>query len=142
VTGIQLSGPVVGILVLSLYTGAFYAEIFRGGIATIERGQWEAGRALGMRGWLLMRKVILPQALRRMIPPFVSQSVLQLKNTSLASTIAVPELLYQGSLVTSATFRPLEVYTIVAVLYFALLFPATLLAQRIERRREAVPKLT
>ena len=76
---------------LSLYTGAFYAEIFRGGIISIERGQWDAARALGLRPWALMRRVILPQAVRRMIPPFVNQSITQLKNTSLVSVIAVPD---------------------------------------------------
>jgi polar amino acid transport system permease protein len=80
-----------------------------------------------------MRKVILPQAVRRMIPPFVNQSITQLKNTSLVSTIAVPDLLYNGMLITADTYRPLEVYTVVALIYFALLFPSTLLAQAYER---------
>ena len=116
------------------YTGAFYAEIFRGGIISIERGQWDAARALGLRRWPMMRQVILPQAVRRMVPPFVNQSITQLKNTSLVSTIAVPDLLYNGTLITADTYRPLEVYTVVALIYFALLFPATLLAQAYERR--------
>ena len=75
----------------------------------------------------MMRKVILPQAVKRMIPPFVNQSITQLKNTSLVSTIAVPDLLYQGTLITADTYRPLEVYTVVALIYFAMLFPSTLL---------------
>jgi len=78
--------------------------------------------------------VILPQAFRRMIPPFMNQSIIQLKNTSLVSTIAVADLLYQGEMITAATYRPLEVYTMVAVLYFAVLFPLTLGAQAVERR--------
>ena len=82
----------------------------------------------------MMRKVILPQAVKRMIPPFVNQSITQLKNTSLVSTIAVPDLLYQGTLITADTYRPLEVYTVVALIYFAMLFPSTLLAQAYERR--------
>ena len=82
----------------------------------------------------MMRHVILPQAVRRMIPPFVNQSITQLKNTSLVSTIAVPDLLYNGQLITADTYRPLEVYTIVALVYFALLFPSTMLAQWYERR--------
>ena len=69
-----------------------------------------------------------------MVPPFMNQSVIQLKNTSLASAIAVPDLLYQGSLITADTYRPLEVNTVVALIYFALLFPATLMAQWYERR--------
>lgn len=132
--GIQIPAMAAAVLTLSCYTGAFYAEIFRGGIVSIEPGQWDAARALGLSRWHMMRRVILPQAVRRMIPPFVNQSITQLKNTSLVSTIAVPDLLYQGTLITADTYRPLEVYTVVAVIYFILLFPSTLLAQAYERR--------
>lgn len=132
--GVNIPAPAAGMLVLSLYTGAFYAEIFRGGVLSIERGQWDAARAIGMRWRQVLRTVILPQAVKRMIPPFMNQSIIQLKNTSLVSTIAVSDLLYQGTLITSATYRPLETYTTVAVIYFAILFPLTLAAQAIERR--------
>jgi polar amino acid transport system permease protein len=131
--GIQIPAVAAATMTLSLYTGAFYAEIFRGGIISIERGQWDAARALGLRPWPMMRRVILPQAIRRMIPPFVNQSITQLKNTSLVSVIAVPDLLYNGGLITADTYRPLEVYTVVALVYFAMLFPSTLLAQAYER---------
>jgi polar amino acid transport system permease protein len=138
--GIQIPAVVAGIMTLSCYTGAFYAEIFRGGIISIEQGQWDAARALGLRRWHVMRKVILPQAIRRMIPPFVNQSITQLKNTSLVSTIAVPDLLYNGTLITADTYRPLEVYTVIAIIYFVLLFPSTLLAQAYERRLARRPR--
>jgi polar amino acid transport system permease protein len=131
---VQMSGNLAATLVLSLYVGAFYSEIFRAGITSIEKGQWEASRALGMRFLPMMWKVILPQAVRRMVPPFMNQTVIQLKTTSLVSTIAVPDLLYNGSLITAETYRPLEVYTVIALVYFALLFPATRLAQWQERR--------
>lgn len=131
---IQIPADVAAMTVLSLYTGVFYAEIFRGGIVSIERGQWDAARALGLSRWQVMRLVILPQAVRRMIPPFVNQSVTQLKNTSLVSVIAVPDLLYQGTSIAETTYRPLELYTVVAVVYFALLFPSTMAAQWYERR--------
>ena len=136
VLGVQIPATLAATMTLSLYTGAFYAEIFRGGIVSIEQGQWDAARALGLRPWAMMRMVILPQAVRRMIPPFVNQSITQLKNTSLVSTIAVPDLLYNGTLVTADTYRPLEVYTVVALVYFAMLFPSTMLAQAYERRLE------
>jgi polar amino acid transport system permease protein len=132
--GLDIPAAVASFLVLSLYTGAFYAEIFRGGVLSIERGQWDAARAIGMRRRQVLRTVILPQAIKRMIPPFMNQSIIQLKNTSLVSTIAVSDLLYQGTLITSATYRPLETYTTVAVIYFAVLFPLTLAAQAVERR--------
>jgi polar amino acid transport system permease protein len=132
--GLDMPAVVAGMLVLSLYTGAFYAEIFRGGVISIERGQWDAARAIGMRHVEVLRRVILPQAIKRMIPPFLNQSIIQLKNTSLVSTIAVSDLLYQGQLITSATYRPLETYTTVAMIYFAILFPLTLFAQGVEYR--------
>lgn len=134
---VQIPGTLAATLVLAFYVGAFYSEIFRGGVISIEKGQWEAARALGLRRWPLMRHVILPQAVRRMLPPFMNQSVIQLKTTSLVSTIAVPDLLYNGSLITAETYRPLEVYTVVALVYFALLFPATRVAQWLERRMAA-----
>ena len=93
--------------------------------------------ALGLRRWQMMRHVILPQATRRMLPPFINQSIIHLKNTSLVSTIAVPDLLYQAQAITAETYRPLETYTAVALIYFLLLFPTTLLAQAYERRLNA-----
>ena len=89
--------------------------------------------AIGMRRRQVMRHVILPQAVKRMIPPFMNQSIIQLKNTSLVSTIAVADLLYEGTIITAATYRPLEVYTMVAAVYFLVLFPLTLAAQQVER---------
>ena len=137
ILNVQIPAVVAATAVLSLYTAAFYAEIFRAGIVSIEAGQWDAAKALGLSRWQVMRRIVLPQAVRRMVPPFMNQSITQLKNTSLVSTIAVPDLLYQGSLITADTYRPLEVYTVVALIYFALLFPATVLAQWYERRMAA-----
>lgn len=132
--GVDLSPAMAAFITLTLYGASFYAEIIRGGIISIDAGQWDAGRAIGMRRGQLMGKIILPQALRRMVPPLVNQSVLQLKNTSLLSVLAVPDLLYQGQLVTSATYRPLETYTLIAVLYLVVLFPLTRMAHRLENR--------
>ena len=132
--GISMSPALAATLTLSLYGGAFYTEIIRAGILSIDPGQWDAGRALGLGRLLLMRKIILPQALKLMLPPLMNQSIIQLKNTSLVSVLAVPDLLYQGQVVTAATYRPLEVYTLVALVYFAVLFPLTLAVQGLERR--------
>ena len=134
ILNVQIPAAVAATLVLSLYTGSFYAEIFRGGIVSIESGQWDAARALGLRWRHAMRFIILPQAVRRMVPPFMNQSIIQLKNTSLVSVIAVPDLLYQGTLITADTYRPLETYTAVALIYFVLLFPATRVVQFYEQR--------
>jgi polar amino acid transport system permease protein len=119
---------------LTLYMGAFCTEIFRAGVMSIGRGQWQAGRALGMTHIQLMRRIVLPQAVRRMVPPLVNQSVTQLKNTALLYVVAVPDLMYTGSIVTAETFRPLEVYTSVAAMYFLMLYPMTLFAKRLEVR--------
>jgi polar amino acid transport system permease protein len=119
---------------LTLYMGAFATEIFRGGIISIDKGQWQASRALGMTWPELMRHIILPQAIKRMVPPFVNQSIIQLKNTSLLYVVAIPDLMYTGSIIVSDTFRPLEVYTVVAISYFVILYPLTLYAARLEAR--------
>jgi polar amino acid transport system permease protein len=119
---------------LTLYMGAFCTEIFRAGVMSIGRGQWQAARALGMTHIQLMRRIVLPQAVRRMVPPLVNQSITQLKNTALLYVVAVPDLMYTGSIVTAETFRPLEVYTSVAAMYFIILYPMTLFAKRLEVR--------
>ncbi len=133
VIGLNIPAHVAAVSVLTLYGGAFYAEIVRGSIESVPRGQWDAAQALGFRGWHLLRLVILPQALKPMMAPYVNQSVTQLKNTSLVSVIAVPDLVYNATLINAETYRPLEVYTIVALIYFAILFPATLAGRTLER---------
>ena len=133
VIGLNIPAHVAAVSVLTLYGGAFYAEIVRGSIESVPRGQWDAASALGLRGWHLLRLVILPQALKPMMAPYVNQSVTQLKNTSLVSVIAVPDLVYNATLINAETYRPLEVYTVVALIYFAILFPATLAGRRLER---------
>ena len=131
-TGLQISATVAATLCLSLYGGAFYSEIIRAGIISTDRGEVEAARALGMRRYQILRRIVLPQALKRMAPPLMSQSIMQLKNTSLLSVLAVPDLLYQGQVVAHETYRPLELYTFIAIAYFAVLLPVTLWAKRLE----------
>jgi polar amino acid transport system permease protein len=132
--GVDMSATTACFLTLSLYAGSFYAEIFRGGIEAIDRGQWEAGQAIGMPQSRIFRRIILPQAIQVMVPSLINQTIMQLKNTSLVSTVAVGDLLYQGSVITAASYRPLEVYTTIAVLYFVVLFPLTLVADQVEQR--------
>jgi polar amino acid transport system permease protein len=132
--GIEMTATTAAVLALSLYGGAFYSEIIRGGINSIEAGQSEAALALGMTPNQAMRRIVLPQALKRMVPPLMNQSIIQLKNTSLVSVLAVPDLLYQGQAAAHDSYRPLEIYTLIAVIYFVVLFPLTLLVGRLERR--------
>lgn len=131
-TGIEMSAMAAATLCLTLYGGAFYSEIIRGGIISIEAGQVEAGKALGMTRMQLLRRIVLPQAFKKMVPPLMNQSIMQLKNTSLLSVLAVPDLLYQGQVIAHETYRPLEVYSLIAVAYFAVLLPFTIWAKRME----------
>ena len=135
-TDVSIPAWIAAGLGLALYMGAFCAEIFRGGVISIERGQWNAARALGMSYTQLMGHIILPQAARRMVPPFVNQSVLQLKNTSLLYVVAVPDLMYTSYELAARTFRPLETYTAVAIIYFIILYPLTEFAKRLEARAD------
>ncbi|MGO4287822.1 amino acid ABC transporter permease [Bosea sp. TAB14] len=136
IAGIEMTPITASLLALSCYGGSFYAEIIRGGIVSIDPGQSEAASALGMTPALAMRRIILPQALRRMLPALMNQSILQFKNTSLVSVLAVPDLVYQGQIAAHDSFRPLETYSAVAVAYFMILFPLTLYVRRRERRAE------
>jgi len=135
--GITIDNHVAAMLTLSLYVGSFYAEIFRGGIVSIEKGQREAAAAIGMSTAQAMRRIIMPQAAKRMLPAFINQSVIQFKNTSLVSVISVSDLAYMAAVVNGQTYRPLESYTVMALLYIAVLFPLTQVADWIERRLRA-----
>lgn len=136
VIGVEIPAWLAAGIGLTLYMGCFATEIFRGGIISIDKGQWQAAQAIGMTYGQMMRHIILPQAVRRMIPPFVNQSIIQFKNTALLYVVAVPDLMYTGYLVVSETYRPLEVYTGVAIAYFAILYPLTHWGKRLEARSD------
>ena len=131
-TNISLSPMAAAIISLSLYGGSYYGEIVRGGILSIEEGQTDAALSFGMTYTERMRRVILPQAFRRMVPPLMNQTIIQLKNTSLASIVTVTELVYQAQSISANTYRPIEVYTAIAGLYLVLVIPAALLSRRLE----------
>jgi polar amino acid transport system permease protein len=130
--GIDISKEIAGIVALSLYVASYYAEILRAGIQSIDRGQTDASQALGMSYAQAMRRIILPQAVRRMIPPLSGQTIIQMKNTTLLSVITIPDLLYQAGYISSFTYRPMEVYTAVGVAFLVILVPLTYLARRLE----------
>ena len=117
---------------LTLNTAAFSAEIFRAGIQSVERGQWEAGKALGMPYLDQLRRIVLPQAIRRMVPAFMNRAVELMKMTSLASVIAYGELMHKAKQISTLEFNPIEMYTSVALIFFALIYPMALLVQRFE----------
>ncbi len=131
----QINAFTAATLGLTLNTVAFSSEIYRAGLQSIARGQWEAGKALGMTYWQQMRRVILPQAIRRMLPAFMNRAVELFKMTSLASVIAYGELMHKAKVISTIAFNPIEMYTAVALIFFAILFPATVLVRRFETSR-------
>ncbi|MFN3274187.1 MAG: amino acid ABC transporter permease [Paracoccus sp. (in: a-proteobacteria)] len=131
--GVQLSPFSAALLGLALNTSAYASEIFRGGIRSIHRGQMEGAKAIGMTGGQAMRRIILPQVVKRMLPAFTNRMIEVAKMSSLASVISVHELMYQGRLLSSTYYRPFEILTAVAFIYFVLIYPGTFLAGRLEK---------
>ena len=131
-TGLGLDPFGAGALALALYTSAINAEIVRAGITSINRGQWEAARSLGLNYFQTLRYVVLPQALRRVVPPQVSQIITLLKDTSLAAVIGVQELTRRAQIIYQAEFNPLQSLFVVACIYFAINYSLSRLSRRWE----------
>ena len=119
---------------LTLYTSAFLAEIWRGCVASIPKGQWEAAQSLALNFGEQLRYVVLPQALKIAIPPTVGFLVQVVKGTALASVIGFIELTKAGTMITNATFRPFTVYACVALMYFTLCWPISAASKQVERK--------
>ncbi|NYT44649.1 amino acid ABC transporter permease [Alcaligenaceae bacterium] len=134
VIGLDINPWLAAATALTLNSGAFLGEIWRGCIEAIPRGQWEAAEALGLSYRNKMRYVVLPQALRIAVPPTVGYLVQIVKGTSLAAIIGFTELTRAGQIINNATFQPMIVFTVVAVIYFFLCWPLSLLAAHMERR--------
>lgn len=132
--GYQLSPLAAALCALILNASAYCSEIYRGGMASMPKGQWEGATALGMKHSQVLRRVILPQVFKRMLPAFTNRGIELAKNTSIASVIAVHELMYQGRALSAAYYRPLEILTAVAILYLVLIYPGTYLTSRLEKR--------
>ena len=137
VTGLRLDPWPAVALAFTLYAAAFLGDIWRGTIEAIPRAQWEAGAALGLRRWAVLRTIVLPQAARIAIPPTVGFLVQLIKNTSVAAIVGFVELTRAGQLMVNVTFQPMVVYPLVAVLYFAVCWPISLAAGRLEARLDA-----
>lgn len=136
-TGLQLTAFGAAAIGISLNGGAFAAEVFRGGMQSIARGQWDASRAIGMTYVQLMRRVILPQAIKRMLPAFTNRAIEILKTTSIASIVAYLELLHTARVIAASEFNPIEAYTTVAVMFIVVVYPMTLIARALETRMAA-----
>ncbi len=132
--GVQLTPYQAALLGLALNTSAYSSEIFRGGIQSIAKGQWEGGKALGMPPTAVLRRIVLPQVFKRMLPAFTNRAIEVAKMSSLASILSVHELMYQGRLLSTAYYRPLEIFTTVAFIYFIMIYPGSYFSHRLERR--------
>jgi polar amino acid transport system permease protein len=135
--GIDVSPWLAATVSLSLYASAYLVEIWRGCVESVPQGQWDASASLGMRYLAQLRLVILPQALRLAVPPTVGFLVQLVKSTALASIIGYSELTKTAQILTNATFQPFIIYTLVALIYFAMCYPLTAAARALERRLAA-----
>lgn len=129
----EINPLVAGISAIALNAGAYIAEIVRGAVNSIDKGQVEAGRSLGLNRFQTMYKIVWPQAFKRMIPPLGNQFIISLKDTSLLTVIGVGELTRQGTIVVATNFRAVEIYTMVAILYLAMTLSITLILRLIEK---------
>lgn len=131
---IRITSFSAAILVLCLNAGAYLSEIFRSGIAAVNKGQMEAARSLGLPYGVAMRKIILPQAIRIVIPSVLNQFIITLKDTSILSVIGCGELMHQGKLIVSRNYESFQTYAIVAVMYYVVVIVLTKAFQLVERR--------
>ena len=134
VIAVEMTPFLAAALTFTIQSGAFFAEIFRAGIVSIERGQWEAARAIGMRPHQTMRRVILPQAVKRMFPSMMERSIELMKTTTLVATVSYADLLFQANELAQKTFRPLEVFTLVALIYLIAITILSAFGSLVERR--------
>ena len=136
--GINISAFVAGVVGLGLNYGAYMSEVYRGGIESIDRAQWEAADALGLSRAHTLRRIILPQAVRVITPTFANYLVSCFKDSSLVSVITIQELLFTGRLIGAETYQYQEIFTIVAIIYFVISFPASRFARHLEQRMAKV----
>jgi glutamine transport system permease protein len=132
--GFQMSAFTAGIITLSLNAGAYMTEIVRGGIQSVDKGQMEAARSLGVGYLPTMRKVILPQAIRTMIPSYINQFVITLKDTSILSVIGIAELTQTGRIIIARNFQSFYMWLIIGIIYFIVIMALTKLSDRLEKR--------
>lgn len=131
---IEINAFISAVLALSLFEGAYLSEIFRAGIVSIERGQWEAAYSLGMTRYATYCHVIIPQAVRRILPPLTGQVISLIKDSALVSTIAIYDLTMQGQAIVAETFLTFEIWFTVAALYFIMTASISYVVHRIEDR--------
>ena len=134
ILNIRIDNLTAGIIIISLNAGAYMSEVFRGGILSVSNGQTEAARSLGLSKGKTMWKVIIPQAVKNMVPAFVNQMIISLKDTSLLSVIGLGELTQRGQIIVAATYNSFEIYFIIGVMYFIMIKLISLLGDFVERK--------
>ena len=132
--GIDLSTMFAAILIVSINTGAYLSEVVRGGINSINKGQFEACKALGMTHWQTMKNVIIPQTVRTILPSLGNEFVINIKDTSVLNVISVTELFFMSKSVAGSTYQYFPTYLITALIYFILTFVITRILLVVERR--------
>ena len=132
--GVDVPELLAGIAAISLNSGAYVSEIFRAGIQSIDKGQMEAGRSLGLNWWQSMRHIVLPQALKRSLPPLANEFITLIKESSIVSVIGIQELQFKGRIVSSSTYAPFESLFLVAVIYLVMTWITGRLVALLERR--------
>ncbi|HYZ62661.1 MAG TPA: amino acid ABC transporter permease [Acetobacteraceae bacterium] len=135
--GLRLAPIEAGLLGLGINYGAYLSEVFRAGIAAVQKGQWEAAGALGFSRSQVMRLVVLPQAIRIVIPPIGNYFVSLFKDTALVSTISLAELMFTGQLIASDTFKYMRIYSVVFLIYVLISAPASLGVRWLEKRLQS-----
>lgn len=134
--GIQMNRMFAGILIVSINTGAYMAEIIRGGVLSIDKGQFEASQALGMTHIQTMTNVVLPQVIRNILPATGNEFVVNIKDTSVLSVISITELFYQTKTITSSSFKFFEPFLITCIIYFIMTYSVTRLLRMFEKKLE------
>jgi polar amino acid transport system permease protein len=132
--GINLPAFFCGVVGMGMYSGAYVSEIVRGAIQSIDRGQMEAARSLGMPSRMAMREIVIPQAVVRMIPPLGNEFIALIKNSSLVSLLTIADVMHEGQKIISTSYRSLEVYLLIALIYFVLTNLTGLALRGAERR--------
>lgn len=140
--GVEIDPFGASVLTFSLQSSAFFAEVFRGGIQSIDNGQWEAAKAIGITRNATLQRIILPQAVKRMIPAFLERAIELMKTTTLVSTISYSDLLYQANTIAQSSYRTLEVYTTAAAMYFVVILAFSLMVGRLEHRLSRSGEIT
>jgi polar amino acid transport system permease protein len=135
--GLMLPAMACGVIGLGLYSGAYVSEIVRGAIQSVDRGQNEAARSLGMSSFQSMRKIIIPQAVVRMIPPLGNEFIALIKNSALVSLLTIHDLMHEGQKIISVSYRSLEVYLVVALIYLVLTSATAGVLRLVEKRLRA-----